>query len=185
MLKLQKKHLPEIVPHVSHTPTPMHYIAEMMREKHPDAVTVFLGPCVAKRFEGVMDDDVDFVLTFEEVGAMFEASGIETAILDEVETEEVAFSEGRGFAVTGGVSKAVCYAAGNSDKVKPVLVNGLSHEGLNTLRKYARQGCDGNLVEVMTCEGGCINGAGVYSVPSKSKREIDKFAQDSAHIEIK
>ena len=177
------KHMPEVVPHISHTPTPMHYIAEKMRKEHPEAVTVFLGPCVAKRYEGVMDDDVDYVLTFEEIGAMFEASCIETAALEEVELEGFAFREGRGFALVGGVAGAVESVAENPEAIKSVTVNGLSLDGLNQLRDYARNGCkDGNLVEVMTCEGGCINGAGVCTVPSKAHEAIDEFAKGSAHI---
>ncbi len=177
------KHMPEIVPHISHTPTPMHYIAEKMRTDYPDAVTVFIGPCVAKRYEGVIDDCVDYVLTFEEIGAMFEASSIETAVLEEAEIEELAFSEGRGFALVGGVAGAVSNVAADPSKIKSVLVNGLCQEGLKTLRGYAIIGCkDGNLVEVMTCEGGCINGAGVYTVPSKARSAIEDFAKNSAHI---
>ena len=177
------KHMPEVVPHISHTPTPMHYIAAKMREEYPEAVTVFVGPCVAKRFEGVLDEAVDYVLTFEEVGAMFEASNIETSVLDEVELEGEAYSEGRGFALVGGVAGAVQNVADDPEAVKSVLVNGLSLEGLNQLRGYARNGCpEGNLVEVMTCEGGCINGAGVYTVPDKAHKAIVDFAGSSAHL---
>ncbi len=177
------KHMPEVIPHISHTPTPMHYIAVKMRERYPDAVTVFIGPCVAKRYEGVMDEAVDYVLTFEEVGAMFEASEIETAVLDDAEIEDVAYSEGRGFALVGGVAGAVKSVAGDPEAVQSVLVNGLSLEGLDKLRDYARNGCkDGNLVEVMTCEGGCVNGAGVYTVPDKARDAIAEFAKNSAHL---
>ncbi len=177
------KHMPEVIPHISHTPTPMHYIAVKMRERYPDAVTVFIGPCVAKRYEGVMDEAVDYVLTFEEVGAMFEASEIETAVLDEAEIEDVAYSEGRGFALVGGVAGAVKSVAGDPDAVQSVLVNGLSQEGLDKLRDFARNGCkEGNLVEVMTCEGGCVNGAGVYTVPDKARDAIAEFAKNSAHL---
>ena len=46
-----RKHVPGLAPNVSHTPSPMAYTAEEMREQYPDARLVFIGPCVAKRKE--------------------------------------------------------------------------------------------------------------------------------------
>src|SRR5574344_957956 len=46
--QLIKKYLPEIKPFVSDTKTPLFYTAELVKEKNPDAVTVFISPCVAK-----------------------------------------------------------------------------------------------------------------------------------------
>ncbi|MBR0519506.1 4Fe-4S binding protein, partial [bacterium] len=43
--ELVKKHMPEIKPFVSDTHTPLYYTAELVREKYPDSVTVFLSPC--------------------------------------------------------------------------------------------------------------------------------------------
>ena len=66
-------HLPEMAPFVSSTSTPMHYCAEIAKERFPCTTTVFIGPCVAKRREALYDPIVDYVLTFEEVGALLEA----------------------------------------------------------------------------------------------------------------
>lgn len=44
-----KRHIPDIVPMVSSTPSPMAYAGQLARKEHPDAVTVFIGPCIAKR----------------------------------------------------------------------------------------------------------------------------------------
>ena len=177
-----KKHLPDIMKHVSHTPTPMHFIARMMRKEYPEAITVFIGPCVAKRSEGIADECVDYVLTFEELGAIFDAASIETAVLDSSGFEGQAHSQGRGFALAGGVAAAVLSVADDPTKVKPVTVNGLSKDGLLTLRVYSHGKCPGNLVEVMTCEGGCINGAGVYCDPTDATAAVRKFALESKPI---
>ncbi|MDO4557977.1 MAG: [Fe-Fe] hydrogenase large subunit C-terminal domain-containing protein [Planctomycetia bacterium] len=104
-----RRHLPELRPFVSDTGTPMHYAAERVRDRYPEAVVVFIGPCVAKRFEGMRDPLVDHVLTFEELGTLFVASGIEVADCESYQPEPGS-SYGRNFAVTGGVAAAVAHA---------------------------------------------------------------------------
>ena len=69
-----EKHLPEMKPYVSDTPTPMAYTASKVRKMDPGAITVFIGPCIAKRVEATKNPDVDYVLTFEELGAILVGS---------------------------------------------------------------------------------------------------------------
>ena len=81
-----RRHAPELLPHVSETATPMHYTAEIARERHPDTVTVFIGPCVAKKKEfqlGRTMNAIDCALTYEELFAMFESRGIDLESLEE------------------------------------------------------------------------------------------------------
>ena len=51
--------------------------------------------------------DVDFVITFEELDAMFEARGIDPRQLRVRGHLHDATAAGRGYAVAGGVSKAI------------------------------------------------------------------------------
>lgn len=175
-----RRHVPEIAPFVSSTGTPMHYAAEIARERHPGTVTVFLGPCVAKRQEALGDPLVDYVLTFEEVGALLAAAGIEVASCAEHSLGEGASGEARGYALSGGVAGAVRKKVGDRAEVKPVHVNGLSLSGLRQLREYAKGTCPGNLVEVMACEGGCVGGAGVLGDKNKVSRAVAAFAKSGS-----
>ncbi|MGD9128839.1 MAG: monomeric [FeFe] hydrogenase [Planctomycetia bacterium] len=181
------KHLPELAPFVSKTPTPMHMTAQAIRKSMPEAVTVFLGPCVAKRHEGLSDPMVDYVLTFEEVGAMFAAADVEVSSMEMDPIEEVAGPEGRGFAVTGGPSGAICSILGKKEcdreaTVQPVVVDGLSLQGVKQLRAFATRGtCPGNLVEVVACEGGCVGGPAVYNNPRKTTAAVKRFADASSN----
>ena len=70
-------HVPELKPCVSDTRSPMHYTAEIAKKDDPDCVTVFIGPCLAKRREGMDDEFVDYVLSVEEIGAFFVAKDID------------------------------------------------------------------------------------------------------------
>ena len=47
--------------------------ARTIKQKHPNARVVFIGPCAAKKLEAsrrTVRSDVDFVITFEELQAM-------------------------------------------------------------------------------------------------------------------
>ncbi len=142
-----RRHAPELLPHVSETATPMHYTAELARQRHPETVTVFIGPCVAKRQEGLHDEMVDYVLTFEEVGALFNARGIVVEECEEHELERPS-NEARGYAIAGGVAAAVEKMVGERMEVRPVSINGLSPQGLKKLQSFVKGGCPGNLLGI-------------------------------------
>ena len=95
--QLIKKHLPEIKPFVSDTKTPLYYTAEIVKKEHPDAVTVFVSPCVAKRAEGFENPNVDFVMNYEELGALFVAKKIQILDLEESKYIVESSKQGRNF----------------------------------------------------------------------------------------
>ena len=76
---------------------------------HPDAVTVFIGPCLAKKAEARepdIDDAVDFVLTFQEMQDIFKIANIDPNKQKE-DLKDHSSKGGRIYARTGGVSEAV------------------------------------------------------------------------------
>jgi iron only hydrogenase large subunit-like protein len=176
-----KKHAPDFQRFVSHTRTPMSYTAELAAEHYPDAVKVFIGPCIAKKFEGIHDENVDYVLTYEELGAFFMARDIDTASLEESTFDATtATRHGRGFPVSQGVAEAVKHYVGQRAAVQPVLIDGLKKKGLNQLKLFARGKAPGNLIEVMSCEGGCICGPGVVSNPKATVRALKAYLDADA-----
>ena len=81
----------------------------MIKQLHPDALTVFAGPCLAKKSEAKEPDiagAVDYVLTFQEIQDIFEAADIHPEELADKEKEHSSRA-GRIYARTGGVSEAV------------------------------------------------------------------------------
>lgn len=157
----------ELFPFVSETPTPMQYAARAAKETDPESITVFAGPCVAKRVEGMREDAVDYVITFEELGALLVAAGIDVLECEEADpgTETIPDANARGFAVSGGVSAAVC-AHCPDDLLTPFAINGLDRKTLRLLRSFATKGgCPGNFIELMACEGGCVAGPGSVVEP--------------------
>lgn len=177
-----EKHLPGVKPYVSETPTPMGYTARIAKKQWPEVRTVFAGPCIAKRIEGEKDAAVDYVLTFEELGAMLVAAKIDVQECEEAELEHSPSREGRGFAVNGGVTEAVVAIAGPG-VVKAMPINGLNKKTIALLRGCSAKGmAPGNFIEVMCCEGGCLAGPGTIGNPRVAGRELTKLKDQSATI---
>lgn len=183
--QLVKKHLPEIKPYVSETKTPLYYTAEIVKEKFPDAVTVFVSPCVAKRAEVYENQNVNYVMNSEELGALFVAKQIQITECDDKKYEVEASKQARNFAITGGVAESVKASLKDSSAVKPFVINGLNKESIRQLKRFAKSGeCDMgcNLVEVMCCEGGCIGGNATINRQNSAKKIITELTNQSKDI---
>ncbi|MBI9020210.1 MAG: 4Fe-4S binding protein [Verrucomicrobia bacterium] len=171
-----KKQVPELMPFVSHTPSPMAISARWVKEAEPQAVTVFIGPCVAKRTEALHNPDVDYVLTFEELGAMMIAGKVDVLECEPAKLHRSGQAGGRGFPVSGGVTGAIrkCLDS-DAELFKPVAFNGLDSKALLRLKMATARGCGGNFVEVMCCEGGCLSGPGVLCNPVVAGRKLTEL----------
>ena len=184
--QLIKKHLPEIKPYVSTTGTPTYYISEIIKKEIPDAITVFVSPCVAKRAEGYNNPNVDFVMNFEELGALFVAKKIEIAECEEEEYVVESSKHARNFGYSGGVAESVKASLRDESIINPLVINGLNKESIRQLKKCATTGeCEGgcNIIEVMCCEGGCIGGNAAMNNQKTARKLIDSLAANSKDIE--
>lgn len=172
---LAAKHLPELKPYVSHTRSPMIYSAEIVRAANPDAVIVFVGPCLAKRYEAFHDRNVDYVLSFEELGTMFIAMNVNPMEASDLKLDSSIKPTSRGYAATSGVMHAVAVEVGDRAKIEPIVIDGITKQSIRDLKGYAKS-CPGNMVEVMACEGGCVNGCNVIANPKIATRQVKEAA---------
>ncbi len=166
-----RKHVPELLPNVSDTPSPMAYVAEEMREKYPDAKIVFVGPCVAKRKEANDLGTVDYVLSFEEMDSIFNGMGIQPEKMEEAELENYT-KESRGFAKSGGVLNAVV-AENKVTEFSSETINGIDKKAVKMLKMMGKGHAKSQFYEVMACEGGCIAGPGAYMKSGKAGRNFN------------
>ncbi len=160
-----KKHVPDIVPMVSLTPSPMAFAGRIAAEKFPAAVKVFIGPCIAKRYEAQKDPNVDYVMTFEELGALLAARRIDIKSQIAAPLEQPAASYARNFAKSCGVTQAILHEigmTGDGEEERPEIdekfINGLDRKAIALLKVYAKGKLPGNFLEVMACPGGCVGG---------------------------
>ena len=181
---LAKKQFPEMIDKVSSALTPMVATARSIKQKLPDARVVFIGPCAAKKLEASrrsVRSDVDFVITFEELAAMFAVRGIDFSTYEKEEPIHDATAAGRGYGVAGGVAAAI--EACVKEYYPDVEVRIEHAEGLSDCRKVlmlAKAGKkNGCLIEGMGCPGGCVAGAGVNIAVEKGAAAVQKFVSDS------
>ena len=181
---LAKKQFPEIIDSVSKELTPMVATARSIKKEHPNAKVVFIGPCAAKKLEAMrktVRSDVDFVITFEELDAMFEARGIDPKTIESQGHLHDATAADRGYAVAGGVSKAIenCIHEYYPDvEVQIEHVEGLDEcKKVLMLAKAGRK--NGYLIEGMGCPGGCVAGAGTLIPVPEAKKDVQQIVKDS------
>ena len=181
---LAKKFFPETIGSISNELTPMVATARKIKEEHPEARVVFIGPCAAKKLEAMrtsVRSDVDFVITFEELAGMFEAKGIELEKIEAQDVMEDATASGRGYGVAGGVASAI------EDCIReyyPDVEVHIEHaESLSECKKIlmlAKAGKkNGCLIEGMACPGGCIAGAGTNITIPQAVKEVQAFKEQT------
>lgn len=173
-IELAEKHIPDIKKYISTTGSPMYYTAKIAKEKYPDAKTVFIGPCIAKRKEAKDNPDVDYILTFEEIGSIFDGFDVD---MEKVQSYPMPFTstkEAHGFAQAGGVANAVKVFL-NKDDLQYVQVANLTKKNIGLLRLYAKTGkCPSPFIEVMACEGGCATGPCIRTDKATSQKRLNQ-----------
>ncbi len=179
-----KKQFPSLVPHISQNLSPMATVAKALREKHPEAHIVFIGPCTAKKEEvqqQTVRPYVDAAMTFEELQALFDSRDLDITLLDEKPLFD-ASGYGRGFARCGGLAEAVAEGLkehGRGDfQLKAISCNGLA-ECRTALLKAEKGVLDANFIEGMACVGGCVGGAGCLTHRPQTVIDIDRYSRAS------
>lgn len=177
VVNLIERYYPDLLPHLAPIASPMVVHGRWMRERYgDDAVIVFIGPCIAKKAEiqrTCAEGAVDAALTFTELQAWMDEAGV--AIPDaELGEEPAPRANARLFPIEGGL---VGTANMDTDLLTSHIVttSGLEacEDVLRGIRGEALSAC---MVELMACEGGCINGpmmAGHGSVFSARQQVIE------------
>lgn len=185
-VNLVQKHFPQISDNVSYTVSPMAAAERYIRKNNSDCSVVFIGPCIAKKneVETLYKDEIDAVLTFEELNALFLAKDINFDIIEAEEDDATKY--GKGFALSGGVSKAVTQALKEMGVEDDITVTGC--DGAINCKKTLTLLKVGNLpedfIEGMYCQGGCINGPAALEEFVKSKRAFEKLHSQNQKEQI-
>lgn len=183
-----KINFPELEHHLSHNLSPMAHLGKKLKEKNPKDKIVFIGPCTAKKQEALKEkikDYIDSVITFEELQALFDSKNIDITNLEETKLNDASYY-GRVFARSGGLTEAMVQGIKehNSDfELKPVICDGIDACKIALIKKKNNL-LDGNFIEGMVCEGGCIGGASCLTHTVRNKVAIDKYGKDSPYKTI-
>ena len=148
---LIQKYFPRELEYLADVMSPMQAHCSDIKRRYPNAKTVFIGPCVAKKdeashYEGI----VDAVLTFEELSNLLKSEGIE--LENEMDTD--VNSRARFFPTTGGVLKTM---AQNAPGYTYVALDGVENciSALKDIESGKIHKC---FIEMSACVGSCIGG---------------------------
>lgn len=148
---LIQKYFPSELQYLAKVLSPMQAHCTDIKRRHPNAKTVFIGPCVAKKdeaeyYEGI----VDAVLTFEELTEWLAAAGIPL----EKETDTSPESRARFFPTTGGVLKSMTKTAPGYTYLA---IDGVDN-CIAALRDIESGKIHHCFIEMSACAGSCIGG---------------------------
>lgn len=179
-VKYIKKNFAELEEHISKSVSPMIATGRLIKSVDKNAKVVFIGPCIAKKGEIIEDDikgSVDYVLTFEELLALLDASDIYIGGEEESPLDNASFF-GRIFARSGGLTEAIKQVI-IEEKLDvdfiPIVCNGIK-ECDTTLKLAKFNRLKGNFIEGMACTGGCIGGPCTINQGIKNKSDVDRYA---------
>ena len=148
---LIQKYFPAELEYLADVVSPMQAHCMDIKKRHPDAKTVFIGPCVAKKDEAEhYAGIVDAVLTFEELTNWLRAENIEL----EAEKDNDDFSRARFFPTTGGVLKTMAQDAPGFTYI--------ALDGVENCVAALKDIESGNIhkcfIEMSACVGSCMGG---------------------------
>lgn len=148
---LVEKYYPEVLPYLATVVSPMQAHCQKIKQEHPDAKTVFIGPCISKKAEAdAYPGYADCVLTFEELSDWLKQEGI-TVEQGEDHLEE---SRARLFPTTGGILRTMkC----DSPDYAYLVVDGIENvlAALDDIKQGRLKKC---FIEMSICAGSCIGG---------------------------
>ena len=148
---LIQKHFPSCLPYLADVVSPMQAHCKEIKMRIPNAKTVFIGPCVAKKDEaehylGI----VDAAITFEDLSRWLESEKIELE-KEEDKTEE---SLARFFPTTGGILKTM---AMDAPGYTYLAIDGVEN-CISALKDVEEGKIHRCFIEMSACAGSCIGG---------------------------
>ncbi len=169
---LIQKYFPAELPYLADVLSPMQAHCKDIKRRIPNAKTVFIGPCVAKKdeaqyYEGI----VDAVLTFDEITNWLKAQNIE--LKPEMDHDEN--SRARFFPTTGGILKTM-----NTENTgyTYMAIDG-TENCIAALHDIERGGMHGCFIEMSACSGSCVGGPVMekfHRSPVRDYASVSKFA---------
>ncbi len=163
-----RKYYPSLVSQLSKVPSPLQCHSAYLRSLYGQEIgIVFIGPCIAKKVEADQTPGYpDFALTYEELNTWLEIEHIDLGMIEEeirlcpsIVPALVPSRAGKStlYPVEGGMIASLKWG-GDPFQTHAVAISGMN-QILNTLDGMENEeSSSGAFLELLACEGGCING---------------------------
>lgn len=186
-IALIRKVYHELIPHVPPAVSPMIASGRAVKVLHPDALTIFIGPCMAKKSEARekdIADAVDYVLTFQEMKDIFDIMKIDPSMMEESEKDHSSRA-GRIYAHTGGVSEAVEITLQKLNPTRKITLKSQQADGVPACRALINDIVSGNTTanffEGMGCVGGCVGGPKVLIPHELGRVNVEEYGSSAPY----
>jgi iron only hydrogenase large subunit-like protein len=159
----------------SMTVSPMVAVSRYLKSQDPDCVTVFIGPCIAKKGETLNEnivDNADYAMTYGEMVALLDSKQVEITPVKEDYQEASLY--GKRFAGSGGVASAVLEAMQEmgEDTSDITLARCAGGDECRKALLLLRSGkLKEDFIEGMICPGGCVGGPSKHQTESIVERD--------------
>lgn len=169
---LIQKHFPEAAPCLAPVLTPMQAHARFLKNEHPEAKVVFIGPCISKKAEAdQMPGLVDCVLTYEELTDWLEQTEISFENIPE-KTDE---SKARLFPTAGGILRTM---QRDSEEYRYVSIDGMDN-CISAIQDVINGRLSKCFIEMSACAGSCVGGPAMekeHRSPVRNYLAVDEYA---------
>lgn len=166
-----RKYYPEALFTLAPVITPMQAHCRDIKRRHPEAKTVFIGPCISKKSEAAEEDAVDAVLMFDEFNRWLREEGIELGRRDDIRKG----GRARVFPTAGGIIETM----DKNPEYTYVAVDGVKKcmDVLDEIKEGRLHNC---FIEMSACEGSCADGPildKMKNTPAQNYLQVVRYAE--------
>ncbi len=163
IVQMIKKFYPQHIPYLMALQSPMQAHARYLKQIHgEDTAVVFAGPCIAKKKEiEEVKNSMDVVLTFDALRSWLDEEALNPENV--IEPVEVPHKNNKNrksslYPIDGGMIAGI-QSGNNFIEQEMMTFSGIEHVS-NILENLDELKGQKLFLELMACEGGCINGPG-------------------------
>ena len=158
--------------------SPMVATAKIVLQKWPGYKPVFIGPCNVKKLEASEDhpDLKILVLTFKEMNEVFNKLNIQDSLDDGRFNFDIKGEETRLYPISGGLAES-SHARDTMAEDQIRVVSGWQN-CIKAVEEFETNPTI-KLLDILFCDGGCINGPGIMSslnMQSRRQKIIDHWS---------
>lgn len=177
----------QLMPNVPGAVSPMIAGGRTVKVLHPEAKTVFIGPCMAKKAEMKEPDlkgAIDYVLTYEELRDLFSTTNLDLASLEEDNVPH-ASKAGTCYAYAGGVAAAVDATVKKLNPHRKIEMKIRRADSVPECRamidNILKGNHEGNFFEGMGCKGGCVGGPKALVNRDEGKKNVQAYSDEAQY----
>ncbi|MFH1714169.1 MAG: [Fe-Fe] hydrogenase large subunit C-terminal domain-containing protein [Candidatus Nealsonbacteria bacterium] len=169
IVRLIRNKYPYLIPFLAPIDSPIIATAKIVAKKYPNYKKVFIGPCIFKKLEAKEDHpELEIlVLTYKEIAQAFKLKNISPKKSDKYSFFDIISPKTRLYPISGGLAQSSDLIKKLTDPEYDVISGPKLAE--KTIQEFPNK-LELKVLDVLFCEGGCINGAGVITKDSPDRR---------------